>query len=336
MAEIDVKATQWRLVEVGRVVLFNNGPYTGRLATIVEIIDHKRALVDGPSNDEKIAPVPRHAISLANIILTPIVIPKLPRAAGSGAVTKAWKKEEVEEKWNASAWAMKREQMLKRRNLSDFDRFKVMRLRKQLPDDPPTKKGAEVDDASSSSDSEVDTGEAGPSAGSSVQVHSRNEKKARKSIAKLGLKHVPGITRVTLRRPKNILFVISQPDVYKSPTSNTWIIFGEAKIEDLNSQAQANAASQLAAAESANAGGDSHAGHNHSHDHGKGKAIDTADAKKDEEEDEDDGEEVDDTGLEAKDIELVMAQASVSRKKAVKALKDNDNDIVNSIMALSM
>lgn len=41
-------------------------------------------------------------------------------------------------------------------------------------------------------------------AGSAVTVHSRNEKKARKQIAKLGLKHVPGITRVTLRRPKNV------------------------------------------------------------------------------------------------------------------------------------
>lgn len=72
----------------------------------------------------------------------------------------------------------------------------------------------------------------------------------------------------------------------------------------------------------------------HSHDHGKGKAIDTSDAKKEEEED--DGEEVDESGLEGKDIELVMQQASVSRKKAVKALKENDNDIVNSIMALSI
>lgn len=76
-----------------------------------------------------------------------------------------------------------------------------------------------------------------------------------------------------------------------------------------------------------NAGGDSHAGHNHAAE-GKGKAIEGADAQKDE--DEDDGEEVDDTGLEAKDIELVMAQASVSRKKAVKALKENDNDIVSA------
>lgn len=30
------------------------------------------------------------------------------------------------------------------------------------------------------------------------------------------------------------MFVISQPDVYKSPASDTYIIFGEAKIEDLS------------------------------------------------------------------------------------------------------
>ena len=108
-------------------------------------------------------------------------------------------------------------------------------------------------------------------------------------------------------------------------------IFGEAKIEDLNSQAQASAAQQLAA-QSAN----EHAGHDHAAEGDKGKAIEGDAQKKAAEEEEDDGEEVDDTGLESKDIELVMAQASVSRKKAVKALKENDNDIVNSIMALSI
>ncbi len=73
----------------------------------------------------------------------------------------------------------------------------------ELPDDPPTK-DAQVEDAESSSDSEVDAGEGAGSGGMNVTVHSRNEKKARKAIAKLGLKHVPGITRVTLRRPKNV------------------------------------------------------------------------------------------------------------------------------------
>lgn len=117
---------------------------------------------------------------------------------------------------------------------------------------------------------------------------------------------------------------------------HTYSIFGEAKIEDLNSAAQASAAQQIANAEAA---AHDHSGHDHDHDHdhdheGKGKGVDHGEAKKDEEED--DGEEVDETGLEAKDIELVMQQASVSRKKAVKALKENDNDIVNSIMALSI
>ncbi|KAL1249826.1 hypothetical protein QQF64_020831 [Cirrhinus molitorella] len=45
--------------------------------------------------------------------------------------------------------------------------------------------------------------------------------------------------------------------------------------------------------------------------------------------------EVDETGVGVKDIELVMSQASVSRAKAVRALKNNNNDIVNSIMAMS-
>ena len=91
-----------------------------------------QVLVDGPSSHEKLAPVPRHAISLANIILTPIVLPNLPRAIGTGPLAKAWKNHEVDEKWMESSWAKKREQREKRRGLSDFDRFKVMRLKKQV------------------------------------------------------------------------------------------------------------------------------------------------------------------------------------------------------------
>ncbi|KAK5101879.1 GAL4 enhancer protein [Lithohypha guttulata] len=204
----------------------------------------------------------------------------------------------------------------------------------ELPDDHEETKKTTADDASDSSDSDdagEGEGDGNIPAGSQVAVHSRNEKKARKAIGKLGLKHIPGITRVTLRRPKGILFVIANPDVYKSPVSNTYIIFGEAKIEDLNSQQQAAAAQQLAAQETANTPSGDHAGH----DHGDSKGAEKTEDKKVEEDDDDD-EEVDDSGLEQKDIELVMTQASVSRKKAVKALKDNGNDIVNSIMALSV
>lgn len=59
---------------------------------------------------------------------------------------------------------------------------------------------------------------------------SRSEKKARKAMSKLGLKSVSSVKRVTIRKSKNILFVINKPDVYKSPASDTYIVFGEAKV----------------------------------------------------------------------------------------------------------
>jgi len=42
MGDAQVTASNWRLVEVGRVAEFAKGPYTGRLVAIVQIIDHKR------------------------------------------------------------------------------------------------------------------------------------------------------------------------------------------------------------------------------------------------------------------------------------------------------
>ena len=42
MGEASIVGSNWKLVEVGRIVLIQDGPYTGRLAAIVEIIDHKR------------------------------------------------------------------------------------------------------------------------------------------------------------------------------------------------------------------------------------------------------------------------------------------------------
>lgn len=50
----------------------------------------------------------------------------------------------------------------------------------------------------------------------------------------------------------------------------------------------------------------------------------------------DDDEEVDESGVEPKDIELVMQQANVSRARAVKALKASGSDIVSAIMELTM
>jgi large subunit ribosomal protein L14e len=88
-----------------------------------------QVLIDGPS--EKAA-VPRQEIALAKLSLTPIVIPKLPRASGVGHVAKKWEEHKVQQKFDESAWAKKRAAMQKRRGLNDFERFKVMKMRKQV------------------------------------------------------------------------------------------------------------------------------------------------------------------------------------------------------------
>ncbi|XP_032976872.1 nascent polypeptide-associated complex subunit alpha-like [Rhinolophus ferrumequinum] len=144
-----------------------------------------------------------------------------------------------------------------------------------------------------------------------------SEKKARKATSKLGLRQVTGVTRVTIRKSKNILFVISKPDVYKSPASDTYIVFGEAKIEDLSQQAQ------LAAAEKFKVQGEAVSNIQEN--------TQTPTVQEESEE-----EEVDETGVEVTDIELVMTRAKVSRAKAVRALKNSSNDIVNAIMELTM
>ncbi|CAD5190108.1 unnamed protein product [Musa acuminata subsp. malaccensis] len=144
---------------------------------------------------------------------------------------------------------------------------------------------------------------------------SRSEKKSRKAMLKLGMKPVTGVSRVTIKRTKNILFVISKPDVFKSPNSETYVIFGEAKIEDLSSQLQSQAAQQFRMPDLSNA---------------MAKPDESAAAVVDEDE-----EDVDETGVEPRDIELVMTQAGVSKGKAVKALKAHDGDIVGAIMDLT-
>ncbi len=47
-------------------------------------------------------------------------------------MARAWEKNEVQKKWDESVWAKRREQREKRRGLTDFERFKVLRLRKQV------------------------------------------------------------------------------------------------------------------------------------------------------------------------------------------------------------
>ncbi|TKY62759.1 Nascent polypeptide-associated complex subunit alpha protein [Spatholobus suberectus] len=182
----------------------------------------------------------------------------------------------------------------------------------KIHDDEPVVEDDDDDEEDDDEDEDDDNaeGQEGDASGRSKQT--RSEKKSRKAMLKLGMKPVTGVSRVTVKKSKNILFVISKPDVFKSPTSDTYIIFGEAKIEDLSSQLQTQAAEQFKAPNLSNVGV---------------KPESSAIAQ--------DDEEVDETDVDPKDIELVMTQAGVVRSRAVKALKAANGDIVAAIMELT-
>ena len=147
----------------------------------------------------------------------------------------------------------------------------------------------ESDDEDDSDDDmpELEEGAEGEGDGSKAK-QSRSEKKSRKAMQKLGMKPVPGIMRVTVKKSKNILFVISKPDVFKSPASDTYIIFGEAMIEDLSAQAQTAAAEQFKAPDV--------------------PKPELTKAPQQAIEEVENDEEVDESGVEPKDVELVMSQ----------------------------
>lgn len=156
------------------------------------------------------------------------------------------------------------------------------------------------------------------------KILNRNEKKARKLLSKMGgLKPVPGIERVTIKRSR-VIFAIANPTVFKT-SADTYIVFGEAKVEDAGLQAQAMAAQRLAAAAQRPSGGQED-------DTGKEKATNEGGQSVGQNDDE----EVDMTGVDEKDIRIVMEQTGVSRSKAVAAFKANNSDIVNTIMELTM
>nr|AFK48962.1 unknown [Lotus japonicus] len=189
----------------------------------------------------------------------------------------------------------------------------------KIHDDEPVVEDDDEDDDDEDDDDEDDDnieGQEGDASGRSKQT--RSEKKSRKAMLKLGMKPVTGVSRATVKKSKNIVFVISKPDVFKSPTSDTYIIFGEAKIEDLSSQLQTQAAEQFKAPNLGNVG---------LKPESSGVAQD--------EEDVDESVDVDETGVDPKDVELVMTQATVPRPKAVKALKAANGDIVAAIMELT-
>merc|ERR1712131_435189 len=129
---------------------------------------------------------------------------------------------------------------------------------------------------------------------------SRAERKTKKAMMKLGLAPVEGINRVVLRKDKTLLFVVPNPEVFRK--GDTWVVLGEARVEDPNQRAREMAAAKVA---------------ENIQPKTKTEPVQATITEEDEETD------VPADGVEEKDIELVMQQAACTRAKAISALKLN-------------
>uniref|UniRef100_A0A0R3RXW4 Large ribosomal subunit protein eL14 n=1 Tax=Elaeophora elaphi TaxID=1147741 RepID=A0A0R3RXW4_9BILA len=114
-----------RMVEIGRVVFVAKGDGNGKLATIVDVVDGNRALIDGPTTGVK-----RSVRNFKDLHLTKFRIP-LRHGMRTRNVKKAFDEAKISEKWAETQWAQKLVRKEIKAKMTDFDRFKLMRA-KQL------------------------------------------------------------------------------------------------------------------------------------------------------------------------------------------------------------
>ena len=138
----------------------------------------------------------------------------------------------------------------------------------------------------------------------------KQPKKYAKAMQKMGLKPEPNVLNVKILKHSAMSFSINKPEVYRFPGTDTFVMFGDAQVEESNSAAQKAAAAAVTM-----------------------PAAEPASKKEEAEEDET---EEDAGDIADKEIDIVMSQAGVSRNKAIKALKNNKGDIVNTIMERTM
>ena len=117
---------------------------------------------------------------------------------------------------------------------------------------------------------------------------------------------VPDIMRATFKRDEKTYFYVDQPTVYKSDTQDIYVVFGTVRVDN----GETSNFLQQAAAQ-------------------KFQAPEETEAPAEE------AEAVDETGLNPDDITFVIEQTKCTRAAAVKALRDNDNDMINAVMSLS-
>mmetsp|Transcript_10411 Transcript_10411/g.29407 ORF Transcript_10411/g.29407 Transcript_10411/m.29407 type:complete len:112 (-) Transcript_10411:71-406(-) len=91
------------------------------MCTIIDIVDQKKVVVDGP---ESITGVHRHMLPIKRLSLTDLKA-TIPRGAREKTLKLALEKEGILAKWSETRWAKALKARETRRNMTDFERFKL-------------------------------------------------------------------------------------------------------------------------------------------------------------------------------------------------------------------
>ena len=78
---------EWRFIEIGRLVLITRGKYENKVATVVDVVDQNRVLVDSPPADSAWTGIPRHVVTLRDCEATPVAT-SIQRGLKAGKLTK--------------------------------------------------------------------------------------------------------------------------------------------------------------------------------------------------------------------------------------------------------
>uniref|UniRef100_C9W1C9 Large ribosomal subunit protein eL14 n=1 Tax=Rhipicephalus sanguineus TaxID=34632 RepID=C9W1C9_RHISA len=115
-----------KFVEPGRLCLITYGPDAGKLCFIVDVVTNSRVLVGGAKHTS----VERQQIPLTWIKLTDTKI-TLNRGAKTGALSRAIKEQDALNAFKQTAMGKKLEFAERRKNLNDFERFKLLVAHKE-------------------------------------------------------------------------------------------------------------------------------------------------------------------------------------------------------------
>lgn len=113
------------LVEIGRIGYVAYGRNAGKPVVIVDVIDQNRALIDGPCSKVKRQPIRFKRLRLTKLKLS------LDHSAPTKVVEAQWTKNKISEEWKKCFQFQKLLADKRRKDLSDFGRFKVYRLKQQ-------------------------------------------------------------------------------------------------------------------------------------------------------------------------------------------------------------